>query len=68
VFDTWTLILGLIFSSIGFVYFVYGKKRENIVARLGGLALMVYPYFIDNKLAILAVGVFLMALPKFIEL
>lgn len=68
VFDTWSLVLGLIFGSIGLAYFIYGKKRDNVVARYSGLALMVYPYFIDNKYYVLGVGIALMALPKFIEL
>jgi hypothetical protein len=67
-FDTWTLILGLIFSSIGLGYFIFGKKQTNVVARYCGIALMVYPYFVDNKYAVLVVGVCLMALPKFVEL
>jgi len=66
-FDSWTLLLGLIFSSIGLVYFVYGKKRTKPVARYCGLALMVYPYFIDDKMIIVIVGLILMALPKFIK-
>jgi len=65
--DTWSLVLGLIFSCIGLGYFIYGKKQENAVARYSGIALMVYPYFIDNKYAVLAMGVALMALPGFIE-
>ena len=67
-FDTWTLILGLVFSSIGLGYFIYGKRQSDTVARLSGIALMVYPYFIDNKYAVVIVGIVLMALPKFIEL
>ena len=67
-FDTWTLVFGLIFSSIGLGYFIYGKKQANVVAQYSGLALMVYPYFIEDKYAVLVVGIVLMALPKFIEL
>ena len=66
--DTWTLILGLIFSSIGLGYFIYGRKQGNVVARYCGIALMAFPYFVDNKYAVLGIGVVLMALPKFIEL
>lgn len=61
-------MLGLIFSSIGLGYFIYGRKQGNAVARYSGIALMVYPYFIDSKYAVFAIGVALMALPKFIEL
>ena len=66
--DTWSLVLGLIFSSIGLGYFIYGRKRPNPVARISGIALMIYPYFIANNYAVLAIGVALMLLPKFIEL
>ncbi|QUN07252.1 hypothetical protein KDN34_07460 [Shewanella yunxiaonensis] len=66
--DTWTLMLGLLFSSIGMGYFIYGKRQSNLVALCSGLALMIYPYFIDNRYAVLCVGVLLMALPKFIEI
>lgn len=66
--DPWTIFLVLIFSSIGLGYFMYGKKQANVVIRFSGIALMVYPYFIDNKYAVLIVGALLMALPKFIEL
>ncbi len=67
-FDTWTLILGLIFSSIGLGYFIYGGKQKNVVMRYSGLALIIYPYFIYNVYVILLVGFVLMALPKFIDL
>ena len=66
-FDSWSLVLGLIVSSIGFVYFVYGKKRTKPVVRYCGLALMIYPYFIEDKMIIVIVGLILMAIPKFIK-
>jgi len=63
-----TLILGLIFGSIGVGYFIYGKNKANLVYRYTGIALIGYPYFIDNTWAILMVGVGLMMLPRFVEL
>ena len=66
--DTWSLVFGLVFSSIGLGYFIYGRRQSNTVARYCGIALMVYPYFMDGRYAILIVGVLLMALPGFIEL
>lgn len=62
------LMLGVIFSSIGLGYFMYGKKRQDMVIRYTGLALMVYPYFVGNTIMLIAVGVALMAVPKFIKL
>jgi len=60
--------LGLIFGSIGVGYFIYGKNKANLVYRYTGIALIGYPYFIDNTWAILMVGVGLMMLPRFVEL
>lgn len=62
--DTTQLILGLVFSAIGLSYFMYGKKRGNPLMRFTGLGLMVYPYFIDSTLLIIAVGLLLMVLPS----
>jgi hypothetical protein len=39
------LIGGFLFSGIGFVAFVYGKKMERWKPRLIGLVLMIYPFF-----------------------
>lgn len=67
-FDTVTLLLGLIFSSIGFAYYRYGKKRSNVMTQYTGVALMVYPYLVENRYAVLIIGLILMTLPTFIEL
>ena len=55
------LIGTLVFSGIGFVAFVYGKKNTEIKPLLFGLGLMVYPYFFKSALAIYAIGVALTA-------
>jgi len=61
-------MLGLLFSSIGLGYFLYGRKQSHAVARYSGIAPMIFPFFIDNKYAVPIFGVVLMALPKYIEL
>jgi hypothetical protein len=66
--DSGTLILGVIFGSVGLGYFIYGKKKSNIVIRYTGVALIVYPYFIENKIALVVIGLVLMTIPKFWEL
>lgn len=66
--DIATLLLGVVFSSIGIGYFMYGKKQSNVVIRYCGIALMVYPYFIGSKPAIVLTGIALMALPRFVKL
>ncbi|HTN32697.1 MAG TPA: hypothetical protein VL091_01690 [Marinobacter sp.] len=62
------LILGLVFSSIGLGYFIYGRKQSNLVAKYCGIALILYPYLVTNALALIAIGVGLMLIPRFIEL
>ena len=51
------LLGGIIFGSIGFVAFVYGKKQGAFKTLTIGILLMVYPYFITNTPALYAVGV-----------
>ncbi len=65
---TATILWGLLFGSIGMGYFMYGKKKSNIVIRYTGVALMIYPYFIPNTIALVAIGVVLILLPKFVKL
>ena len=57
VFSGANLIGGLLFGSIGFVAFVYGKRMHVWKPMFIGLALMVYPYFVGNDIALFAIGV-----------
>ena len=66
--STGMILWSFIFGSIGFGYFIYGKKQSNPVIRYTGVALMVYPYFLNNIIAIVLIGFILMFLPKFITL
>jgi hypothetical protein len=51
------MIGGFIFGSIGFVAFVYGKRMNLWKIMFGGLALMIFPYFIVNTAIMYALGV-----------
>jgi len=66
--NTASLLWGLLFGSIGMGFFIYGKKQQAIVPLVCGLALMVFPYFITNTLALVAIGGALMAFPYFFRL
>jgi hypothetical protein len=66
--DTAALLWGLVFGSIGVGYYMYGKRQENLVTRLTGVALMIFPYFVSNNLLLVVVGLALMAVPYFIRL
>ncbi len=66
-FNTTTFIWGMLFGIIGLAYFVYGKKQAAVVPLLCGLALMIFPYFVTNIYAIVAVGIALIILPFIIR-
>ena len=66
-FDTANILWGLLFGSIGFGFFIYGKKQGKMVPLACGILLMVYPYFIENNVLTVLVGVILMAVPYFIR-
>ena len=56
-FSTANLIGGLVFGSIGFVAFIYGKRMNLWGPMFIGLALMVYPYFVSSDLVLWCAGV-----------
>jgi len=62
-----SLLFAMLFGSIGFGYFVYGKKQQRFTALLAGLALIIIPYFVSNTYALVVVGLGLMAVPFFLD-
>jgi hypothetical protein len=59
------LLWGLLFSSIGLGFFLYGRKQRTVVPLVCGLVLMIYPYFVANAVALVAIGIVLTAVPYF---
>ena len=66
--STAVLLWGLLFGSIGFGFFLYGKKQKAIVPLITGIVLCVVPYFIANVYVLVIVGVILMAIPFFVRI
>lgn len=66
--DTSSLLWGLLFGSVGFGFFLYGKKQKAVVPLVCGIVLMVLPYFVTNILLLVAAGVALIAVPYFIRI
>lgn len=66
--DTASLLWGLIFSSVGLGFFIYGKRQNAVVPLVCGLALMVFPYFITNTFLLIGIGTLLIALPYWLRL
>jgi hypothetical protein len=59
------LLWGLLFSSVGVGFFLYGKRQRSVVPLVCGLALCIYPYFVTNVIATVAVGIALASIPYF---
>jgi hypothetical protein len=66
--DMTLIACGLIFGSIGFGYFIYGKKQQHIVARYCGIGLMVLPYVSSSVWFVVSIALLLMLLPRYFEL
>jgi len=58
-----SIIAMVIFSVIGLGYLTYGKKSQQFLMLICGLALMGYSYFVDGIVYIILIGVGLIALP-----
>lgn len=66
--STAVLLWGLLFGSIGFGFFIYGKKQKAVVPLITGIVLCVVPYFIANVYVLVGVGVVLVATPFVVRL
>lgn len=62
-----TLLLGVLFSSIGLGYFIYGKKQKMSVALVCGFILMIFPYFIESNWLLSGIGILLSIIPWIIR-
>lgn len=60
-FSIWGLVISFLFSGIGFIAFMYGKKNTEFKPMLIGIALMIYPYFLRSTLTLTLVGIALTA-------
>ncbi len=51
------IVWGLIFSSVGVGFFMYGKRKENMKLMFAAAALVAYPYVVQETTAIIIVGI-----------
>lgn len=58
-----TLVWSVVFGAIGSGYFLYGRKQTALVPLLCGLALIGFPYFVDDLVMMVAIGVVLCVIP-----
>jgi hypothetical protein len=54
--SAWNLIGSTIFSGVGFVALMYGKKQGRFNLMVLGGVLMTYPYFISSTPLMFAIG------------
>jgi len=62
------LLWGLVFSTIGLGFFMYGKKQRVLVPSVCGMVLMIYPYFMSNAIVLVVIGIALTAVPYFVRI
>lgn len=61
------LFASFVISAIGAAYFVYGRRQAKFVPLICGVALCVYPYFVDGWLWLCVIGGALMAAPFLVD-
>ena len=65
--DSSNLFLSLFISTVGFAYFVYGRKRPSYPFMLTGVVMMGFSYFLDSLWLSLLIGIVLAAVPFFMR-
>jgi hypothetical protein len=59
--------LGILFGAVGTGYLVYAKRQYSALFAITGFALVIYPYFFTNTLAVVLIGAALCAAPFVIQ-
>ncbi|MGA0899720.1 MAG: amino acid transport protein [Luteolibacter sp.] len=61
-FNPYNLLAGLIFGTIGWGAFIYGRRLELDKPKFIGVALIIYPYLISHHILVWVLGVALVGL------
>ncbi len=61
------ILIATLLGAIGFGYIVYGRKQLKGSALVAGIVLCIYPYFVQNLLLTLLIGLGILAAPFFIH-
>jgi hypothetical protein len=62
-----TLFAAVVFSAVGFGYFMYGRKQRRVAPFASGIGLCAIPYMIDSNLMLMGAGAVLLAVPFLIK-
>ena len=60
-FEPATLFVSIVTSLVGFGLFSYGRKQARLPQVIGGLFLMVYPYFVSTLTSMLVIAFVILA-------
>ena len=61
------LFIGMVISTVGVGYLVYGRRQAKFVAAIAGLVLCIYPYFVDDWVWQIVIAVPLLAAPFLVD-
>lgn len=61
------LFFGMVVSTVGVGYLMYGRRQSKFVPVLAGVVLCIYPYFVDDLLWMAVIGVPLLVAPFVID-
>ncbi len=65
--NTAILLWGLVFSSIGLGYAIYGRRQNKKLVFYSGLGLIIYPYFVGDLKILIIIGLGLLLAPYFVS-
>jgi len=65
--DMTSLMVSLLFGTVGMGFLMYGKSMSSLVAIGAGLGLMIAPYLITNMVLLVVVGLALMGTPFYLR-
>jgi hypothetical protein len=57
------LLLGLLFGAVGSFYIAYARRQRSAMFLITGVALIAYPFFVENLVLIVLIGLALAAVP-----
>ena len=61
------LLVGLIISSIGLGYVIYGRKQKHKVAFYAGICLILCPYLLTDIVPMIILSVAIILVPKYVR-
>lgn len=60
-------LIGSIFGLVGIVYFRIGKYDSNFTFVITGIILIAYPWFVNNTLFLILIGIIVTLFPYLIR-